>query len=46
MVRHDYKLVQQIFSLHTIVEEDIEKEACHSVRLKCIPLLNAEAVMK
>src|SRR5579864_1472864 len=39
MVRHDYKLMQQIFPLPPVVQQDIYKQIRHSVRLQQLALL-------
>ena len=43
MIWHHDKLMQQIHSLGTIVKEDIDKEAGHSVRLKDVALLKCRS---
>jgi len=39
MVWHHDKLMQQIFSLRTIVKQDIDKQTSHSVGLENVPFL-------
>jgi hypothetical protein len=46
MVGHDYKFMEQIFCLTAVVEQNIDKKAGHSVRLKNVPLLKSAAVTK
>ena len=39
MVWHHDKLMQQIFSLRAVVEQDIDKQTSHSVGLENVPFL-------
>jgi hypothetical protein len=39
VVGHDHELVQQVFFLFAIVEQDLQQKPAHAIGLQVVPLL-------